>query len=302
MVSPPTDERKGSRRSSTRGRISIIPTDGSGNQIPTGAKVKANERLQRALSTGRRNSNPSSEPAVDEKNVWGAVSEGVPISDIPGGALVSSADEGTMCLQIGSPLYDAFGVEWLPIKLNDGTVGFTPPVLRRFNSNNEQIMECWRNTEDTQKSIQIRCRSLTSTSLNVPISLQPSQGFMHGLQLQAELCNQVAADSELTVYRRGSVGKYSWNSDWQSLLEEPVSHTDDVAIKKWHSKLYSFHQLFEKSAMAASITIISEFTSKSLHKTIPPIGGVGGELLFIHNGTLYELLRYANYFFFFFDT
>eukprot|EP00659_Diplonema_papillatum_P000380 gene380-543_t len=108
--------------------------------------VRATARLASALQAARDGSDDLSvahADAIRNNKLWLAVAEGTPVLEAPNGQVVSLVSTGALAIQAGPPSFDSFGVEWLPIHLEDASVGFTPIVLRKFTSE-EELIECWR--------------------------------------------------------------------------------------------------------------------------------------------------------------
>eukprot|EP01063_Lacrimia_lanifica_P030135 TRINITY_DN4741_c0_g1_i2.p1 TRINITY_DN4741_c0_g1~~TRINITY_DN4741_c0_g1_i2.p1 ORF type:complete len:986 (+),score=174.34 TRINITY_DN4741_c0_g1_i2:45-3002(+) len=123
----------------------------------------------------------------------------------------------------------------------------------------------------------------------LPLSALPSQGFLHGFHhLGQQGCDTPTGPD--------------WNARWQELLEHPVLYEDDGAVRRWRRDLREYYKTFcDASARTVEAIVNDRFAREealsdaSGTKPLPagsavrPLGGVGGENTYVHNGILFEV-------------
>lgn len=280
--------------SGTRSNISLLPNGNAAGASGYGGPRKVTERLRQALSAAKH---------VSGLRQWVAMlEEGVPICDCPNGSQLGTAPHTALASQMGEVIVDAFGAEWIAIRLpskeGDEPVGFSPLVIHQFTETTEETLECWK-ALDTWKErdgdgfvADSKYISPIPKPLTVIKSLQamPSQGFLHGFQLQPD-----KAAGQGFVARRGSEHAIDWNAVWQDLMERPTDFSDPEAVEAWRDEAEKLKMKFCDTATQNAQTIIEEEAaikggSKSqdgqAERSIPPVGDLAGDHLYIHQGIL----------------
>eukprot|EP00756_Hemistasia_phaeocysticola_P015659 Hpha_TRINITY_DN15425_c3_g7::TRINITY_DN15425_c3_g7_i1::g.177140::m.177140 len=291
--------------SGARSNISLLPRKGSersgggggggaagANNAGYAGGRRASERLRGALAAAKH---------VSGSRQWVVMlEEGVPMCDCPNGSHLGTAPHTALASQVGEVIVDAFGAQWIAIRLPDGGVGFTPLVIHRFTDTTEETLECWKSLDSWEerdgKTVVKGSSYMSPIPQPLPVvkSLQamPSQGFLHGFQLQAD-----KVQGEGFVARRGSEHALDWNATWQDLMEQPVEFTDVEAVAAWRNDVERLKQMFCDCAVQnAQIIVEEEAAIKGGSKqdgqaekgrTIPPVGDLAGDHLYLQQGILF---------------
>eukprot|EP01065_Artemidia_motanka_P036033 TRINITY_DN43929_c0_g1_i1.p1 TRINITY_DN43929_c0_g1~~TRINITY_DN43929_c0_g1_i1.p1 ORF type:complete len:871 (+),score=297.37 TRINITY_DN43929_c0_g1_i1:35-2614(+) len=291
------------RTSSTRssnssaGSRANIPMMPDGERSSGYGSKKAGDRLRHALHAGRSGS-------FSKKRQWVVTSEdGAPVCDCPNGHQFTIAPHTALAVQVGAIIVDSFGAQWLPARLPDGSVGFSPIVVHRFTDVTEDTLECWhplptgdKGQEAQQHDIDQRRKSPVPAPVSVvrALSTLPTQGFLHGFRISADHDREDAAAATSFVARRGSRSVVDWNAGWQELMEVPVNWGDQGSVEAWQREVRRLKDAFCAAAAAAAKIIVEEEAAQrgkteKLERSIPPVGDLAGEHLYMDQGILFQV-------------
>ena len=296
---------------------------------------KVAERLGEALEAGLEGDRSLS-AAVAEGVVWRSTGTAVPIMQIPNGEVLSTTDADVFCVQAGRIVVDPFQVRWLPIYLEDGAVAFTPISLKTFGETQEAHL-CWEHVKAQPPEADgddegiatgiVPPKVVPFPRIALSISPLPSQGFLHGFQLDGaiqgyglhinrrqtaprdafpeeyeDFCARVGEGggdlrSFIDTYRHFFWGSHdgvvhppfsAWNAVWQSLMGARLGAS---RAELWGALADHILTQFNTvcTEICSAITLESAPTSeRSRKRTVFPLGGIAGDFAYIVNGVLVE--------------